>query len=903
MTATDLPLQPSEEAVKESAHPSALARIAKYTIVRAAVLALTVVVAVWVTIFIANLGGYVDVIIESRIDQMLMSMAMGGWLRDVPTEEKFEIIDQTKAAMMDAEGLNEPFLLRTVRWLEDGLTLNWGESRYAQTRSWGRSTSEVKDLIKESLPRTLIVFGAANVLLFFVSLFLSLGLARRRGGWLDRLVVTLSPMGAVPAWAFGIVLNVIFLRLQVGLTSGGTFDAWPREFTFAYIPIVLKHMFLPFLSIFVSGFFFSLYTWRSLFLVYSQEDYVDMAKAKGLSHRMLERRYILRPGLPAVLTSFALMLVVLWQQVIALEKFFNVSGIGMLFYGAIRTIDMPLMLGLVVSFAYLLAITMFVLDIFYAVVDPRVRITSEGKTLRAAAVGRRQALVQRFRLGFGRSKRRERIAERAWGREEPRTYTVSERVRSLGIGMSRWLGDSARNLGRALKEVAQYPSAVIGLAIIIAMICTSIATVILIPYDEAVGVWRSEHNIWYRNPLKASPEWVNLFRVNDLPETIVLDSRSVSGEVAQGGDAAASKGATVTKTSEQVTEGMREIVLTYTFDYPYKGFPQDLRLYVTAQYERKRPHLLLTWLTPDGREIEMGSFAIEQSEVYILSRDERLQRELDGERPQEALFADPEDPEVALKGTYQLQASLLVFEEQADADCEFILYGQVYGLAGTDHERRDLLVALLWGMPVALAFGLLAAVGTSVSTVIIAGVGVWYGGWLDSLVQRITEVNLVLPFLPVSIMIYTVYSKSFWAILGVTVALSIFGSGIKNYRAIFLQLKEAPYIEGAQAYGAKNRRIIFRYLIPRIGAVMIPQLVILIPSYVFLEATLAFLEVSDPILPTWGKLIVDALQYGTHTGDIHLLLIPAGLLMMMGVAFAMVGLSLERVLDPRLRER
>ena len=348
---------------------------------------------------------------------------------------------------------------------------------------------------------------------------------------------------------------------------------------------------------------------------------------------------------------------------------------------------------------------------------------------------------------------------------------------------------------------------------------------------------------------------------------------------------------------------MTEIVLAYTFDYPYGGFPQDLGLFVDADFDRKRPLLSLTWLTPDGREIEVGDFPLESSQTYYLAQDKKLRRKLDDEWPQEALFADPENPEVALKGTYELRATALVFEEGADVDAEFVLYGQVYGLAGTDHERRDLLVALLWGMPVALAFGLLAAVGTSVTTVVIAGVGVWYGGWLDNLVQRVTEVNLIVPFLPVSIMIYTLYSKSFWAILGVTVLLSIFGAGIKNYRSIFLQLKEAPYIEGARAYGAGNRRIIFRYLIPRIGAVMIPQLVILIPSYVFLEATLAFLQVSDPILPTWGKLIVEALDYGTHSGDVHMLLIPAAMLMMTGVAFAMVGLSLERVLDPRLRER
>ncbi len=897
MTATDLPRPTSVDAVREAPRPNAFSRVARYTIRRATVLFLTVVVAVWVTIFIANMGGYVDVIIESRIDQMLMSMALGGWLRGVPTEEKFAIIDETKAAMMDAAGVNEPFLLRTVRWLEDGLTLDWGESRYARTRSWGRESSDVKTLIAESLPRTLIVFGAANIALFFTSLFLSLGLTRRRGGWLDKLVISMSPMGAVPAWAFGIVLNLIFLRLRTGLTGGGTFDSWPREFTLAYIPMVLKHMFLPALSIFVSGLFFSIYTWRSLFLIYSQEDYVEMAKAKGLPHRMLERRHILRPGLPAVLTSFALMLVALWQQIIALEKFFNVSGIGQLFYGAIRVIDVPLFLGLVVSFAYLLAITVFILDVLYAIVDPRVRIASQGATLRpAAAKGRRRV---RFRLGVRRGMKRKRTRQSTREGAAVQSYSASDRVRAVYAGMAAWLGNSARGLGRTIRAMAQYPSAVIGLSIIIAMICTSIATVILVPYDEAVALWRSEHNIWYRHPLKASPEWVNLFRVNDLPGTIVLDSRNA----APSADGAGSAGSTVTKTSEQVTEDMKEIVLTYTFEYPYRGFPQDLRLYVAAQYERKRPHLVLTWLTPDGREIEMGSFAMDESELYYASQDDRLKRKFGGEWPQEALFADPEDPDVALQGTYQLTVTVLVFEEGADADCEAVLYGQVYGLAGTDHERRDLLVSLLWGMPVALAFGLLAAFGTSVATVIIAGIGVWYGGWLDNLVQRITEVNLILPFLPVSIMIYILYSKSFWAILGVTVLLSIFGTGIKNYRAIFLQLKEAPYIEGAQAYGARNRRIIFRYLIPRIGAVMIPQLVILIPSYVFLEATLAFLEVSDPTLPTWGKLIVDALQYGTHSGDIHMLLIPAGLLMTMGVAFAMVGLSLERVLDPRLRER
>ncbi|NIV36363.1 MAG: ABC transporter permease subunit, partial [Anaerolineae bacterium] len=246
----------------------------------------------------------------------------------------------------------------------------------------------------------------------------------------------------------------------------------------------------PFLSIFISGFFFSAYTWRSLFLIYSQEDYVDMAKARGLPHRMLERRHILRPGLPAVLTSFALMLVVLWQEIIALEKFFDVAGIGRLFYAAIRSFDMPMILGLVVSFAYLLAITVFALDLAYAVVDPRVRITSEGHTVRpATGKGRRRGLG-RFRLSFRSSRAGKPFQKNPKARPPTPGYSVAERVQSAFSGLVARLGKGARGLGRTAKQIAQYPSAVIGLAIIMTMICTSIATVILIPYDEAVGAWR-----------------------------------------------------------------------------------------------------------------------------------------------------------------------------------------------------------------------------------------------------------------------------------------------------------------------------------------------------------------------------------------------------------------------------
>ncbi len=244
----------------------------------------------------------------------------------------------------------------------------------------------------------------------------------------------------------------------------------------------------------------------------------------------------------------------------------------------------------------------------------------------------------------------------------------------------------------------------------------------------------------------------------------------------------------------------------------------------------------------------------------------------------------------------------LTFEQGSDIDAEFVFHGQLYGLAGTDHARRDLTVPLLWGAPIALAFGLLAALGTSILSMTIAAVGAWYGGWLDELIQRITEINLVLPFLAILIMVGTFYSRSIWVILGVTILLSIFTGSIKTYRAIFLQVKESTYIEAARAYGANDLRIIFRYLIPRMIPLLIPTLVSSVASYVFLEASLALLGLGDPVLPTWGKIINDAETNGAlYKGYYYWILEPAVLLMITGLGFAMLGFALDRIFNPKLR--
>lgn len=440
-----------------------------------------------------------------------------------------------------------------------------------------------------------------------------------------------------------------------------------------------------------------------------------------------------------------------------------------------------------------------------------------------------------------------------------------------------------------LREILKYPSAIFGSIIVLILIVSAVIVVIKIPYSQAIDIWRGGEEIVGKNPRTVPPKWYNWFREEKLVESFDLNE----------GD----EGVTVT---EETTEGGTVIkTTTFSFDYQYDGFPSELTMYFTSEYQEKQPFVSLVWITPDGTEVKINNFAVAKTFTYPINQEAKLKKKLGNVAPSVGLFLD-QDPEsvnkLPVRGTYQLVVEQIVFEPDSTVQPEFVLLGQVFGWAGTDHLRRDLLLPILWGIPIALAFGLLAAVGTSILTMIIAAIGTWFGGIVDGVIQRITEINLVLPFLSILIMVGTFYSRSIWTILGATVALSIFTGGIKSYRAIFLQVKESTYIEAARAYGASDTRIIFKYLIPRIIPLLLPGLVSAVPAFVFLEASLALLGLGDPVLPTWGKTINEAYSNAAlYRGHYYWIVQPAVLLMLTGLGFASLGFALDRVFNPRLR--
>lgn len=440
---------------------------------------------------------------------------------------------------------------------------------------------------------------------------------------------------------------------------------------------------------------------------------------------------------------------------------------------------------------------------------------------------------------------------------------------------------------RFFREIRKYPSAIAGMSIIALLILVALYTIIALPYREAIRLWRGGEGIWFEYPRNARPRWLNILPWNNMSETIIVDS-TAAGFVKD----------------RAVIGEAEELLIELSFDFPYDSFPREVAMLIDGSFELYSPYITIEWQTPDGRRINLGERAAVTGDVYRLSQDARLTRRLSGLPAEIGLFGRPLDsPLVPSKGVHRIVIKGMLFEPESDVDVRLIVYGEVHGFAGTDSRRRDITVALLWGTPIALAFGLLAAVGTSITTMIIAAIGVWYGRWVDALIQRITEVNLILPILPVLIMVGTFYSRSIWVMLGTVVAFSIFSAGIKTYRAMFLQVRESPYIEAARAYGAGGMRIVFRYMIPRILPVLVPGFVVSIPLYVFLEATLAALGLGDPILPTWGKLLDNARVSGAlYNGHYYWMIQPAVLLMITGLGFSMLGFALDRIFNPRLRE-
>jgi peptide/nickel transport system permease protein len=371
-TTTPTEAQPAPQAEKRSLANSTFVRVLRYSAVRLVTLFVTVVIGIYLTIMIANMGGYVDQILRSDIRERVTGQYVNSpTFRAMAPDARQKFLATQIAQEEQRMGLNTPVAIRNLAYLKNALSMNLGRAINMTSDS---GSKEVRLIILERMPATLLLMGSSELFLFFFSVFVALVLSRRYGSLWDKLIITLSPTSSAPPWFYGIFFILIFAAIFKVLPFGGMTDSPPPSNPVDFALNVLKHLILPAFSLIISSLFLSIYNWRTFFLIYSSEDYVEMAKAKGLPARDIESRYILRPTLPTIITNFALVLIGTVGGAIITETVFLWPGLGRTLYRAIGLYDTPVIVGSTIIYAYLLAITVFILDFIYALVDPRVKV-------------------------------------------------------------------------------------------------------------------------------------------------------------------------------------------------------------------------------------------------------------------------------------------------------------------------------------------------------------------------------------------------------------------------------------------------------------------------------------------------------------------------------------------------
>lgn len=240
--------------------------------------------------------------------------------------------------------------------------------------SWDKHT-EVLTLITRAAPVTFWLAIGAFVIWIVVGVSLGIFAALKRGRWPDRLVVGLSLVGySMPSFFIGLLLYV-FVIISLKLLPLPQFPTGGWSAPFAHPVQFLQTMILPWIVLAVLYAAFYMRLTRNQVLEVLGDDYVRTARAKGLPERTVVVKHALRAGLTPIVTAAGLDLAGLLGGAIISESIFSLPGLGSLSIGAITKSDLPLIAAITLLTAAIIIFANFIVDLLYAVIDPRVRIT------------------------------------------------------------------------------------------------------------------------------------------------------------------------------------------------------------------------------------------------------------------------------------------------------------------------------------------------------------------------------------------------------------------------------------------------------------------------------------------------------------------------------------------------
>lgn len=265
--------------------------------------------------------------------------------------------------------------------------------------------------------------------------------------------------------------------------------------------------------------------------------------------------------------------------------------------------------------------------------------------------------------------------------------------------------------------------------------------------------------------------------------------------------------------------------------------------------------------------------------------------------------ADNSGSLTTLHGSYTLTVQVLVADPKDEVQSvKAVSGGNVYGWMGTDALGRDLWQGLLYGFPVGLMIATLVSI---LSTLIGASLGVvsgYAGGVTDSVIQRLCDIISNVPTLPLLIFLVFVLGSHLYLIVLVLVAFSWPGLTIL-VRTMVLQIRSGQLVEAAKALGASRTRIMVRHVFPQVAPFIVAQMIFYAPGAILAESSLSFIGLGDPSIPTWGQMLEAGFQTGALYVGYWWWVIPPGVLIVFtAIAFMLLALAMEPIVDPRLRK-
>ena len=280
-------------------------------------------------------------------------------------EEVWTLTSAEREAALARYHLNEPLIVQYVYYLRDLVTFNWGDSFMK-----GQPITQV---LWAAAPWTLLLTFSNLLIASALGSFLGAMAALKRKSKLDvNLLLLISFISSVPSFWIGMILISIF-AVNLGLFPVyGAYSLWADYTGLARIYDILWHLFLPLTTLVilsVSGFFL---TMRYSLLEVLGDDFVLMARAKGLSNKIIKYRYIMRNALLPVFTIFMMNLGYIFSGAIVVETVFSYPGIGRIMYEAVIARDYPLLQYSFLVISLMVVLANYIADLVYPMIDPRV---------------------------------------------------------------------------------------------------------------------------------------------------------------------------------------------------------------------------------------------------------------------------------------------------------------------------------------------------------------------------------------------------------------------------------------------------------------------------------------------------------------------------------------------------